>query len=70
LFGNWSVSEGLAITKLLSFMWVSRSFTGPFATRWKPAVLKGLGNKEVTAALKMAALNASILPKVIAVSVA
>jgi hypothetical protein len=42
----------------------------PFATRWKPVVLKGLGNKEVTAVLEAAAPSTSTLPKVITASIA
>jgi hypothetical protein len=48
---------------------VSGSFTGPFATEWKPAVSRGLGNGEVVAIFKVAVLGTSILPKVVIVSV-
>ena len=69
LFGNWSAFEGLAITELLSSIWVSGLSIGLSATRWKLAALRGLSNKEVAAAFKMAALSASILPKAIAASI-
>jgi hypothetical protein len=70
LFKNWSAFKGSAIIKLLSSIWVSRSFTGLFAIEWKLAVLRGLGNKEVVAVLKVAVFNAFTLLKVIAASVA
>ena len=40
-----------------------------FTTKWKPAILRGLGNKEVVAAFKAAVLGTSTLPKVVAASV-
>ena len=70
LFGSWSASKGSAIMESLSSTWVSGLSTGLFATGWKPAVSRGLGNKEVAVALKAAALGVSILPGVVVVSVA
>ena len=40
-----------------------------FTTRWKPAILKGLGDREITAVLKAAVLSISTLPKAVAVSI-
>ena len=40
------------------------------ATKWKPAVSRGLGDGEVAAALKVTVLSTSILPKVVAASIA
>jgi hypothetical protein len=40
-----------------------------FTTRWKPAVLKGLGNGEVAAVFKIAAPSASTLFRVVAASI-
>ena len=43
--------------------------TKPFAIRWKPVVLKGLGDGEVAAIFKTAVPSISTLPKVVAVSI-
>ena len=51
-------------------MWVSGLFTRPSATRWKPAVLRGLGNREVIAALKAIVPSISLLPRAVAASIA
>ena len=70
MFGSWSAFKGLAITELLSSMWVSRLSTRPSTTRWKPAALKGLGDGEAAAVLKVAVLSASTLPEAVAASIA
>ena len=55
--------------ELLSSIQVSKSFTRPSATKQKLAVLKGLGNKEVAAILKMVVFNIFTLPRVVKVSI-
>ena len=49
---------------------MSRLSIRPFTTRWKLAVLRGLGNREVAATFKAAVLGTFILPKVVAASIA
>ena len=49
---------------------MSGSSTRPSATRWKLAVLRGLGDREVVAILEAAVLGVFTLPKAVAVSVA
>ena len=44
--------------------------TGLSATRWKPAVLRGLGDREVIAALKAIVPGISPLPRIVIVSIA
>ena len=39
-------------------------------TKWKPAALRGLGNREVIAVLKAVVPNISTLPRVVAAFVA
>jgi len=48
---------------------VSGLFTRLSATRWKLAVLRGLGKGEIAVIFKAAAFSASTLPKVVAVSI-
>jgi len=48
---------------------VSRLSTGLSATRWKPAVLRGLGEGEVVAILKVVVPSISTLPRAVAASI-
>ena len=48
---------------------MSRLFTGPSATGWKPAASRGLGDEEAAATLEAAVLSTSTLPKAVAASV-
>ena len=41
----------------------------PSTTKWKPAALRGLGNREVAAVLKVVAFNISTLPRAVTASV-
>ena len=46
-----------------------RLFIRLFTTKWKLAVLRGLGNKEAAAVLKVIVLSTSTLPRVVAASI-
>ena len=48
---------------------MSRPSTRPSTTKWKPAVLRGLGNREVVAVLKITAFSAFTLLKAVAASI-
>jgi hypothetical protein len=48
---------------------VSRLSTRLSTTRWKPAVLRGLGDREVAAILKVVAPSISTLPRVVIASI-
>ena len=60
----------MAITELLSSMWVSRLSTRLSATGWKLAILRGLGDGEVAVVFKAAAPNAFTLPEVVVAFIA
>ena len=69
MFKSWSAFKGSAITESLSFIWVFRLSTRLFTTRWKLAILRGLGNRKVVAILKAAIPGVFTLPKAVAASI-